>query len=237
MTCAISSVARTVRFSHVPPMDGRLSIDPEWLRAQLDMPGRSQSALARFMKFSSAAIVNRMCTGKRDISAREADQIRAYLAATDSGSDRHIGNTPDLPEADPAADYVEVEVLPTFAGMGGGGTGDGDRETALVSRRLVAEELRARPVDLLLINVRGNSMEPLFRRGDQLLVDRRDRSPTQPGPFALLYDDGYVVKNVEWVERRTMLRVSSANHEFAPETLAPDEITILGRPVWFARRL
>lgn len=237
MTYAISSVARTVRFPHVPPMDGRLSIDPEWLRAQLDMPGRSQSALARFMKFSSAAIVNRMCTGKRDISAREADQIRAYLAATGGGLDRHIGNTPDLPEADSAADYVSVEVLPTFAGMGGGGTGDGDLETALVSRRLVADELRARPADLLLINVRGNSMEPLFRHGDQLLVDRRDRSPTQPGPFALLYDDGYVVKNVEWIERRTLLRVSSSNPDFAPETVAPDDVTILGRPVWFARRL
>lgn len=237
MTYAISSVARTVRFTHVPAMDSRLAIDPNWLKAQLDLPGRSQSALARFMKFSSAAIVNRMCTGKRDISAREADQIRAYLAATGGASEPHIGNTPDLPEVDPASDYVAIEVLPTFAGMGGGGTGDGDLETALISRRLVADELRARPSDLLLINVRGNSMEPLFRHGDQLLVDRRDRSPTQPGPFALLYDDGYVVKNVEWVERRTLMRVSSANHDFAPETVAPDDITILGRPVWFARRL
>jgi len=42
---------------------------------------------------------------------------------------------------------------------------------------------------------------------------------------------------VEWIERRTLLRVSSANPEFAPETVAPDDITILGRPVWFARRL
>ena len=158
-------------------------------------------------------------------------------AAIFGGASAHIGNTPDLPPVDPAGDYVAVEVLPTFAGMGGGGTGDGDLETALVSRRLVADELRARPADLLLINVRGNSMEPLFRHGDQLLVDRRDRSPTQPGPFALLYDDGYVVKNVEWIERRTLLRVSSANPEFAPETVAPDDITILGRPVWFARRL
>ncbi len=78
----------------------------------------------------------------------------------------------------------------------------------------------------------GIKHQPLFRHGDQLLVDRRDR-----GLFALLYDDGYVVKNVEWIERRTLLRVSSANPEFAPETVAPDDITILGRPVWLARRL
>ncbi len=149
----------------------------------------------------------------------------------------HLGNVPDLPDVDGHLAYVEVEVLPTFAGMGGGGTGDGPREVALVSRRLVEDELRAIPADLLLINVRGNSMEPLFFHGDQLLIDRRDRSPTQPGPFALMYDDGYVVKNVAWVDRRTKLRISSANPDFPPEECDPSEVTIMGRPVWYARRL
>lgn len=168
----------------------------------------------------------------RDMEPRVASVLHVPLG--------YIGNgapSADLPILDPAQDYVSIEVLPTFAGMGGGGTGDADRETALVSRRLVADELRARPDDLLLINVRGNSMEPLFRHGDQLLIDRRDRSPTQPGPFALLYDDGYVVKNVAWVEKRSKLRVSSANPDFEPEDFEPEEVTIMGRPVWFARRL
>ncbi len=176
----------------------------------------------------------KMLAGTRSIKASELGPLVELLKEFDGLS---LDNTPDLPPVSPAQDYVSVEVLPTFAGMGGGGTGDGDVQTALVSRHLVADELRAKPADLLLINVRGNSMEPLFRHGDQLLVDRRDVSPTQPGPFALLYDDGYVVKNVEWVERRTLLRISSANPDFGPETLAPDEIQILGRPVWFARRL
>jgi phage repressor protein C with HTH and peptisase S24 domain len=148
----------------------------------------------------------------------------------------HTWNTPDQPEPDALAAYVEVEVLPTFAGMGGGGTGDADRETALVPRRMV-EEIRAKASDLLVINVRGNSMEPLFYHGDQLIVDCRDKSPTQPGPFALLYDDGYVVKNVSWVQKRSKLRISSANPVFGPEDFDPNEITIMGRPIWFARRL
>lgn len=144
---------------------------------------------------------------------------------------------PDLPEVDPAQDYESVEVLPTYAGMGGGGTGDASREVALVPRRLVRDELRAKPENLLLINVRGDSMEPLFRHGDQLLIDRRDTRPTQPGPFALLYDDGYVVKNVEIIRKTGKLRVFSANPAYAPEEFDPEEVTIMGRPVWFARRL
>jgi phage repressor protein C with HTH and peptisase S24 domain len=223
-------------------MADEFGIRPEWLKHELDRSGRSQSALARFMGFSSAAIVNRMVQGKRDISAREADQIRAYLKGTARGEMldlefEHMGVTPDRPPADAARSYVSVEVLPTYAGMGGGGTGDGDRQTALVERRLVEDELRARPSDLLLVNVRGNSMEPLFFHGDQLLIDKRDTSPTQPGPFALLWPDGYVVKNVTWVEKRTRLRVSSSNPDFGPEDFEPDEITILGRPIWLGRRL
>lgn len=215
----------------------RLAIDPTWLKNELDKPGRSQSALARFMGFSSAAIVNRMCSGGRDISAVEADQIRAYLAGTSLGDDAHMGNTSDLPDVDPRQAYVEVEVLPTHAGMGGGGTGDGDRQVALISRRMVEDELHAKPSDLLLINVRGTSMEPHFYQGDQILIDQRETSPTQDGPFALLWPDGYVLKNVAWVEKRTKYRISSTNPEFEPELWDPDEITIIGRPVWYGRRL
>lgn len=237
---AISSMAGAVRKAHVAAMDSRLAIDPEWLKAELDKPGRSQSALARFMKFSSAAIVNRMCTGKREITAREADQIRAYLAATGSTThEPHIGNTPDLPPVDRAEDYVSVEVLPTYAGAGGGGTGDGDAATTLIRRDLVVNELRAKPGDLLLIDIRGDSMEPIFKHGDQLLIDRRDTNPRQPGAFALWYDDGYVVKLVEIIRATGKLRITSANPAYSPDEVDPDEdnVKIMGRPVWFARRL
>jgi phage repressor protein C with HTH and peptisase S24 domain len=224
-------------------MDSRLAIDPDWLKDELDLPGRSQSALARFLKLGSAAIVNRMCKGTREISAKEADQIRAYLAATARPASRdHIGNTPDLPEADPLQDYIEIEVLPTFAGAGGGGTGDGDRQTALVARSLVVNELRAKAEDLLAIDVRGDSMlDPNtgrgFMHGDQLLIDRRDKNPRQPGPFALWYDDGYVVKNVEIIRKTGKLRIFSNNPAYSDDEAEPDEVQIMGRPVWFARRL
>src|SRR3546814_5963566 len=61
--------------------------------------------------------------------------------------------------------YLPVEVLPSFAGMGGGGTGEGDRETALISRTLIEDDLRAKPADLLLIDVRGDRMMPDFQIG------------------------------------------------------------------------
>lgn len=136
--------------------------------------------------------------------------------------------------------YVAVSVLPSYAGMGGGGTGDGDLETALISRQLVEDELRAKPADLLLIDVRGDSMEPDFKQGDQILVDKRDRDPAQPGPFALWDGDAYVVKLVERVPmQRGRYRVFSANSRYTGFEFDDDDdsIKIMGRPVWFARRL
>lgn len=144
----------------------------------------------------------------------------------------------DQPVDDPDRDYLPIEVLPTYAGAGGGGTGDADREIALVPRALIEDVLRGSASDFLLINIRGDSMEPNFRHGDQLLVDCRDVSPAQPGPFALW--DGewgeYVVKNVERVGNGDV-RIFSSNEKYSPSIVQSEHTRIIGRPVWFGRRL
>lgn len=144
----------------------------------------------------------------------------------------------DLPASDDTIDYLPIEVLPTFGGMGGGGTGDGDPEKALVPRALIVDVLRGGASDFILINVRGDSMEPDFHHGDQILIDKRDTSPAQPGPFALW--DGewgeYVVKNVERMAGGEV-RVFSSNAKYSPAIVESEKTRIIGRPVWFGRRL
>lgn len=149
-----------------------------------------------------------------------------------------FGEHPDLPEAPSGRDYLPVEVLPSFGGMGGGGSGEGDVERALVPRRLIEDELRAKPADLLLIDTRGSSMEPDFRHGDQILIDRRDTNTAQPGAFALWDGDAYVIKFVERVpSQRGVLRIFSANDRFSAYEVDAEQVRIMGRPVWFGRRL
>jgi phage repressor protein C with HTH and peptisase S24 domain len=148
------------------------------------------------------------------------------------------GEEPDLPALSLDIHYEQVDVLPTYAGMGGGGTGEGDVERALIPSYLIRNVLRGQPSDFVLIRVRGDSMEPVFRQDDELLVDKRDRSPTQPGPFALW--DGewgeYLVKNVERLPGGRV-RIFSSNDKYTPVEVANEETNILGRPVWFGRRL
>ena len=108
----------------------------------------------------------------------------------------------------------------------------------MVPRRLVVDELRASPKDLLLIEVRGDSMEPDFWHGDQILIDRRDRNPIQPGPFALWDGEAYVIKLVERVPgQRGVYRVFSVNERYSAYEIEDGEQVIMGRPVWFGRRL
>ena len=105
-------------------------------------------------------------------------------------------------------------------------------------RALIEDELRAKPSDLLLLEARGESMQPDFLHGDQILIDKRDRNPVQPGSFALWDGDGYVVKLVERVPReRGRYRIFSANNRFSSYEVEEEEIQIMGRPVWFGRRL
>lgn len=146
--------------------------------------------------------------------------------------------TPDLPDADSVWSYVPIEVLPTYAGMGGGGTGEGDKETALVPRYLIEQVFRGTPNDFVLIRVRGTSMQPVFQHDDELLVDKRDTSPTQPGPFAIWDAEWgeYLVKNVERLPGGKV-RVFPSNSEFSASEVKHEETKILGRPVWFGRRL
>lgn len=199
---------------------------------RLDRLGLKQRDLAAHLKIEENK-VSKVRSGERQF--RGAELLRA-LQFLDDYETAH--GSPEQPESPPGRDYVPVEVLPTYAGMGGGGTGEGDREIALVPRALVVDILRGQPQDFLLINVRGDSMEPDFRHGDQLLVDRRDTSPAQPGPFALW--DGewgeYVVKNVERL-RSGEVRIFSTNAKYSTEAAPTETTRIIGRPVWFGRRL
>ena len=181
----------------------------------------------------SADKVSKIVGGIRRLQVGEAAKLHALLS-----KDLDISKTPDLPGSMWEATYVDVEVVPSFGGMGGGGTGEGDRISAKLPRRLIEEELRGTPADFELIDVRGDSMQPDFQHGDQILIDRRDRNPRQPGPFALWDADGYVVKLVERIAgRRGWYRVFSANPRYSSYEVEETEATIRGRPVWFARRL
>ena len=162
---------------------------------------------------------------------RFADQV---LAA----DDYETKNDPYLPVA-LSDDSVAIRLLPTFAGMGGGGTDQGDEGVVSFSRDLIERQLRAAPDALLAMIAEGNSMEPDFRGGDQILVDTRRRSLAQPGAFCLWDGDGHVIKFLERVPDSdpARVRVVSMNPIYQPHERLMEEINLIGRVVWYGRRV
>lgn len=220
-------------------------MDEGGIRAALRRLGVPHHVIGDALKVSRDSATRLMSEDRpRRIRVDERQPLLALIAKYeevrgDTDIVRQARKLEDDFEAGLVGAYVAVEVLPTYAGMGGGGTGEGDRQMALLPRSLVEDELRAKPEDLLVINVRGNSMQPVFCQDDQILIDRRDRDVQQPGPFAIRYvgDEGWVLKNVERVPRTDRLRIWSENTSFGDREEEAEYIEIAGRPVWFARRV
>jgi phage repressor protein C with HTH and peptisase S24 domain len=207
-------------------------MDIEWLKERMEVHGMRQVDLAEALCISQDKIA-KVFAGKRQWQSDETLKLLSLF-----GSHSNMNRHPDLPPAGHETSYVDIPVMPSFAGMGGGGTGEGEQTVAKLPRDLIETQLRGRAQDFELIDVRGDSMEPDFHHGDQILVDRRDCDPRQPGAFALWDGDGYVVKLIERVPtRRGWLRVFSANARYTAYEIEETEAAIRGRPVWFARRI
>lgn len=213
-----------------------------WTKAQREERGLSAAALAdringlaRDPTTVSQQVVSKFEQGK---TKRMPAWVR-FIPEVFEAFDGESSEDPYLSFAK-VDNSVGIRLLPTFAGMGGAGLDD-DSDAGVVSfsRDLIENELRA-PADALLAMVaEGNSMEPDFRGGDQILVDTRRKSLAQPGAFCLWDGDGYVIKFLERISDSdpAKVRVISANGLYQPTERLLDEINLIGRVVWFGRRV
>lgn len=204
---------------------------------RLDSFDLKQKDLARALGIAENK-VSKVKIGERQLKAGEVLKAREWLAQIERNRAAGVRETePDLPVVPTDLAYVPIDIMPTYAGMGGGGTG-GDVERALVPRYLIESVFRGRPSDFVVIRMRGDSMFPDFEHDDELLVDKRDTNPIQPGPFAVwdAEDKAYVVKNVE-KPPGGRFRIFSTNPKYTPADISREETHIIGRPVWYGRRL
>lgn len=147
------------------PMDGAqlpTAMSPDWLKIELAKPGRSQSALARFMGVVPE-IVNRIVNGKRQIKAHEADQIRGYLNATEKGAPATFSHM--APRPIPAA-------LLTIRGKVEAGSW---REVSFTDLDVHEPETLPAPQSIVdsgafALRVSGPSMDQLYREGSFVIV-------------------------------------------------------------------
>ncbi len=138
--------------------------------------------------------------------------------------------------------YSAVPVIDVRASAGPGAWNDKfeeARETWLFADRLIRHEFRAKPEDLRIITVDGDSMEPALSSGDRILIDLSRTVPVPPGIFVIWDGMGLVAKRIEHVPHSEPLEVvlKSLNPDYDSYERLAEEIRVVGRAVWVSRRL
>ena len=93
-------------------------------------------------------------------------------------------------------------------------------------------------VDLLPIEIRGDSMEPTLRAGDVVIVDPRDLAPSPEGLFAVWDGLAAIVRRVQVLNGAgpPRLRLTPDNGRYTAFETPMEDAVVLGRVVWLTRR-
>lgn len=95
----------------------------------------------------------------------------------------------------------------------------------------------AKPSNLSIIRVAGDSMEPTLSAGDEVLVDTSDHAlRLRDGIYVLRAEDSLMVKRVAITPGSRLITISSDNPAYPTwSDRDPAEIHVVGRVIWFGR--
>ena len=141
---------------------------------------------------------------------------------------------------DEAGDLVQVKRLAVEASAGVGALVEGEQALGsfgferLWLRRVTA----AKPDELSIIRVKGDSMAPTLVDGDEALVDQSRRDPRGgDGIYVLRRDDALMVKRLTVTPSSGLLTISSDNQAYPTwRDCEPSSLTVVGRTIATIRR-
>ena len=139
------------------------------------------------------------------------------------------------------SEFVPIARLQISAAAGQGKFPSEERKTTDIAfwPRWLQQLSGAKPSDLSIIQVEGDSMTPTLSDGDEIMVDlsAAHRKPTD-GIYVLRRDDALLVKRLSLHPSGKSLTIASDNPAYASWTdcLAQD-VHIIGRVVWAGRRI
>ncbi len=133
-------------------------------------------------------------------------------------------------------DWVEVPRISLEASAGPGATAAEEIpfDAFRFSRRWLREN-GLEPAQLSAIRVMGDSMDPLLRDGDEILVDRAPRT-FREGVHVIRLGEALHVKLLQAVPPGR-LRLISKNAAYEPVEVAMSDVDVVGRVVWKGGRI
>ena len=194
--------------------------------------GHSLAALSRMLGRNASYLQQYIAKG----SPRKLEEIdRRRLARFFGVGESELGGPEEISSA-PRGEWVEVPRLPLEASAGPGAVGATEIafDAFRFSRRWLREQ-GLEPAMLSSIRVMGDSMDPLLRDGDEILVDRTPR-PFREGVHVVRLGEALHVKLLQAVPPGG-LRLISKNAAYEPVEVAMADVDVVGRVVWKGGRL
>ncbi len=199
-----------------------------------ELLGRNTSYLQQFIKKGSP---RKLEEGDRRTLAEffgvpEAELGGTGSAETSAAREKSYTTSRSRPEPE----WVEVPRLAIGASAGPGALplDEVAFDAFCFSRRWLAEH-GLEGAQLSAIMVEGDSMEPLLRDGDEILIDRSPR-PFRDGVHVVRLGDTLMVKRVAQAgaDRFSLL---SQNLAYPPVDVSAQDIEVIGRVVWKGGRI
>jgi len=208
----------------------------EKLAALASETGNSLAALSRMIGRNSSYLQQYITKGSpRKLEEEDRRRLAEFFGVGES----ELG----APEEKSRASRGEWIDVPRLALEASAGPGSVQGATAVeeipfdafrFSRRWLREN-GLEPAQLSAIRVMGDSMDPLLRDGDEILVDRTPRA-FREGVHVIRLGEALHVKLLQAVPPGR-LRLISKNVAYEPVEVAMSDVDVVGRVVWKGGRL
>ncbi len=188
--------------------------------------GRNTSYLQQFVRKGSP----------RKLEETDRATLARFFAVAESELGAPEENSHIETIKQPRGDWVDVPRLALGASAGPGALAG--EEQAIGAFRFSARWLRGQGLDpamLSAIAVAGDSMEPVLRDGDEILVDCSPR-PLRDGIHVVRVEDAVLVKRLDMAKPGTIVLISD-NPAYRPLELPAGAVQPIGRVVWKSGRL
>ncbi len=212
--------------------------DPRSRLLQLaDERGVSLAGLSALIERNSSYLQQYVRKGSpRKLEENDRRKLAAFFGVAESELGAPEDISPALAAKGRRREFVDVPRLPLDASAGPGAFAA--EEMPVDTFRFSARWLRAQgfdPGSLSAIAVAGDSMEPLLRDGDEILVDIAPR-PLRDGIHVVRVGDALMVKRVQ-TGVPDVIVLESENPSYRPIELPRSEVQVIGRVVWKGGRL
>lgn len=139
--------------------------------------------------------------------------------------------------APPMSNLVPVFDVSASAGHGTI-VGDEEQVYSLAFGSDFLQQMTSAPArDLVIIKVKGHSMEPTLLDDDQVLVDRSKTNLSFDGLFVLRFDEALHVKRIGRSASKGSVMVLSDHPSYPSLDMPKADLAVVGRVLWYGRKV